>query len=983
MWLLIVNSLKGIAKKKLQMIGLIFLILVSAAVYTTMNSTLDRMDGMSEQYLQEQQVEHMTILLNETRALTREDYGTLYNAELQSQWQEIVTTMQPIDETTYNQVLTESPQTIAALDAVIRPLVEASVPEWMPDRQTVVDTQVTNFIKQRLAYLLYLFGIIDGTHPANEVNAYLFYGCMANAKNPLVTNTDPTLPWMSFCPSNRSEPEPNPDEEPQDGGSNLDELFGDSSGSTNVARLQTIMEQMSVDPKYNGDKYAILNLTMDDLAATHDFKYSLQTTKILDFAVGDDPKNYSFAVKVFDENATVNIPYLIAGRFPTATNEITVSDRFAQSNRLALQDQFEVEGVFYTVVGFAYAPDYIYPAISFNTPLYDRKRHSVVFTTQDTFDLMVGQVSKTYSARFLNYDGPPDSDELSQLTREVQRDSRVIFVLSTATISPRLSTFTMEIKNNRLFTSYFMYVLLAIAIFIIIMIMKKRIEDERLQIGVLKSLGYKTTSIAAGYLVYPVVGAVIGASLGYLLGLALQTPLIDLYKSFYNIPMDEFSMNPRYFINSLGTSLLVLVTLSYVVALYMLRHRPLQLLREGSNLKINRLTRFLAKILKPLSFKKRFKYSLASRSLGKLITITLCSFSTGLLIVLTLIGATMMNDFVEKSFAGSRYEYRVTFASIQDPTIIPDYAYDHSEEDVVLGYSMSLMGVENAQGVHREFSNRRQVSLNGIDETLQLLQVNNEKGVDLTPALYQDDGIKRIIINDTVRILYDLKVGDTLFLARRVNTGSGENYSQEISFLIAGINDSFSGLTSYVARQDLTDYLGFSNQAYNTVYTNTTQYDVMDPKISNIFRMEDLKQNIRMAIEMTNISLYIIIAFAGLMALVIISVVSNIVVDENRKHISLMKVMGYQDKEISSVILNIYTPFVVIAYLLSIPAMIGILRFIVRLLARELDFSLPIGIRLGSALLGLGVILGAYFIALFLSRRALNKVSLAEALKRE
>ncbi|MCK9199469.1 MAG: hypothetical protein M0P49_07695, partial [Bacilli bacterium] len=77
------------------------------------------------------------------------------------------------------------------------------------------------------------------------------------------------------------------------------------------------------------------------------------------------------------------------------------------------------------------------------------------------------------------------------------------------------------------------------------------------------------------------------------------------------------------------------------------------------------------------------------------------------------------------------------------------------------------------------------------------------------------------------------------------------------------------------------------------------------------------------------------------------------------------------------------TPFVLIAYLLSIPAMKGILRFIISLVARDLDFSVPIELSLQGALLGLAVIMAAYFIALSMSRKALNRVSLAEALKRE
>jgi putative ABC transport system permease protein len=96
-----------------------------------------------------------------------------------------------------------------------------------------------------------------------------------------------------------------------------------------------------------------------------------------------------------------------------------------------------------------------------------------------------------------------------------------------------------------------------------------------------------------------------------------------------------------------------------------------------------------------------------------------------------------------------------------------------------------------------------------------------------------------------------------------------------------------------------------------------------------------------------------------------------------------MKVMGYKNKDISSIVLNIYTPFVVIAYLLSIPAMISLLNYIVGLLTKDIDFAIPIGLSYEKALIGLIALLIGYYVAIKLSRKALNKVPLAVSLKRE
>ena len=69
--------------------------------------------------------------------------------------------------------------------------------------------------------------------------------------------------------------------------------------------------------------------------------------------------------------------------------------------------------------------------------------------------------------------------------------------------------------------------------------------------------------------------------------------------------------------------------------------------------------RLFNKILKFLPFNLRFKYSLAFRSIWKLLIITITSFLTGLLITLILIGYNLFNNVIDKSFAGIDYKYMV------------------------------------------------------------------------------------------------------------------------------------------------------------------------------------------------------------------------------------------------------------------------------------------------------------------------------------
>ena len=198
------------------------------------------------------------------------------------------------------------------------------------------------------------------------------------------------------------------------------------------------------------------------------------------------------------------------------------------------------------------------------------------------------------------------------------------------------------------------------------------------------------------------------------------------------------------------------------------------------------------------------------------------------------------------------------------------------------------------------------------------------------------------------------------------------------------------GASAYTIRSNLAKEFENDEMVYNIKFTNDDKYSSMSnltkeesDKIANILSIEDLQDNLKNQLSASSGSIYVVIGFASVMALVIILIIANVVVEENKKTISLMKVMGYDDKSVSSIVLNIYTPFIIIAYLLSIPVMKKLLEFIVSKLTGSMDFAIPIEFSWVKALIGLAGLLVSYFVAIFISRRTLNKVPLSVALKRE
>ncbi|MCI8445655.1 MAG: FtsX-like permease family protein, partial [Bacilli bacterium] len=257
-----------------------------------------------------------------------------------------------------------------------------------------------------------------------------------------------------------------------------------------------------------------------------------------------------------------------------------------------------------------------------------------------------------------------DSVALINTMLEAEPDT-VTIGMNTMVRLMRTDMIQMEFSSNRTFAEAFLYLLLGIAVFIILVITKKRIDDERLQIGVLKSLGYKRYQIAMSYLVYPFVGAIIGGLLGYLIGILLHGPITNIFLSFYTVPLAGFKLNSKYLINSILVPMGLLSLLSFLIAFFMLRKKPLALLKEGSNLKVNFLSKLTTKMTKLLPFESKFRYQLASRSIGKLLIVTLTSFCTGLLIILIIIGSNLFNSMIDKTFDMMKYKYMIYYNTPQ------------------------------------------------------------------------------------------------------------------------------------------------------------------------------------------------------------------------------------------------------------------------------------------------------------------------------
>lgn len=126
-----------------------------------------------------------------------------------------------------------------------------------------------------------------------------------------------------------------------------------------------------------------------------------------------------------------------------------------------------------------------------------------------------------------------------------------------------------------------------------------------------------------------------------------------------------------------------------------------------------------------------------------------------------------------------------------------------------------------------------------------------------------------------------------------------------------------------------------------------------------------------------NFMMNVLIGEASLIAFSILFVLTALTIEKNYYVISLLKVMGYQKREIHSMILNSYFIYALISALLSIPVALLTLRVII-IFAEDYGLVLPLEFEWVYIVYTLGAAVLLFFMSTFISRRKINPIPLQE-----
>jgi putative ABC transport system permease protein len=231
----------------------------------------------------------------------------------------------------------------------------------------------------------------------------------------------------------------------------------------------------------------------------------------------------------------------------------------------------------------------------------------------------------------------------------------------------------------------------------------------------------------------------------------------------------------------------------------------------------------------------------------------------------------------------------------------------------------------------------------------------------------------KVLVTRPLADKLNIRPNDTINIVNRLD-------SKEYSIKVDGIAESYVGQYIYMPLDELNSMIGFPSGSYMGLWSSE-KLDIPENKLLTVVTADEMKNALNALTQPLQSMIGTIAFMSFIIGLIVIYVVTSLTIEENKENISLMKVLGYRKKEVYSLILNSSSFIVILGYILGVPLILASMSAMYKSITKDMSITIPVTINYIYVLTGFVVIYLTYELSKLLSRRKVNKISMAEALK--
>lgn len=713
--------------------------------------------------------------------------------------------------------------------------------------------------------------------------------------------------------------------------------------------------------------------------------------KLYDNYYVEEPLDNGSTMRFFKNRQQVDKVCLMKGELPAGIGEIAIDRMYADNNNLSVGDTLRSGKRTWKITGLVALSDYSCLFQNNNDSMFDAVKFGVSVVTEEEFDSL-DQEKLQYNYSWIYDEKPKTEKEEKEVSEDLMEDMGKIVTLE-AFVSRYLNqaiTFTGDdMGGDKAMMIMLLYIIMVIMAFVFGITISNTIRKEASVIGTLRASGYTRQELILHYMTLPVLVTFVGALIGNILGYTiLKDVCADMYYGSYSLPTYVTVWNGEAF----GLTTLVPVVIMLVVNYGVLRHKlklsPLKFLRRDLSGRKQKRAIYLSPKMKIFS---RFRLRVIFQNMSNYMVLFIGILFANLLLMFGLLLPSALSHYqVEiqnNMLAKYQYMLQVPVSAVSgnkfDGLISLLEFYMDSRTDNEDAEEFSAYSLNTLPGKYKS----EEVLLYGIEPDSRYVTIdfnntkdkkdeagNKEKADNKNTANAEKESAA-VYISSAYADKFLLHVGDTITLK--------EKYEKEkYSFKIAGVYDYTAALCVFMPRSELNDIFDLGEDYYSGYFSDTELTDIKSQYIGSVVDLDALTKISRQLDVSMGSMMGMVNGFAIMIYMVLVYLLSKIIIEKNAQSISMVKILGYTNGEISKLYIMSTSLVVVFCLLLSLP----LETVIMKVLFREMMLSsisgwitLWIDPMIYVQMFAAGII--TYGIVALLEFRRVKKVPMDEALK--
>lgn len=657
----------------------------------------------------------------------------------------------------------------------------------------------------------------------------------------------------------------------------------------------------------------------------------------------EDTDDFESTFRAFGERNDIDKVCLLDGDMPKSDTDVAIDRLYAKNHDLEIGDKFGVAGKDLTISGIVALSDYSTLYQNASDMMFDNDKFGVGVMTDAGFAaLRENHLHYNYS---WSYDTAPEDDAEA---KDMAEDLMPILAEN-----GMLTNFLPEYLNQAIIFAgddmggdmsmilAFLYIVIVILAFVFSITISNNITKEANVIGTLRASGYSRGEMVRHYLIMPMLVLLVAAVVGNVLGYTwLEQIFANQYLASYGLTTYEVLLNPQAFVLTTVIPLILLFIINFVMLTVKMRISPLQFIRRD-----------LSKRKKKKAFRLNTKIPIMRRFQMRVI---FQNFPNHVMI------------FFGVFFAN----FILMFGMILQPMLVH---YQNTITDNVLSayqYILKTPAETETDGAEKfcfgsldtlpEKRSSESVSLYGVKPDSDYVKLHSSgKKVDISTAYAEKYGVEK---------------GDTITLKDPYG-------SDKYKFEVGGIYDYPSTIAVFMEQDLFRQTFDYDSDYFNAYFSDQKIKDVDDALISTEITVDDLTKTSRQLIRSMGSMMNLFLVFGALMFVLILYLLSKIIIEKNAQSISMVKILGYNNREINRIYLHSTTIVVILCILITIPISSLVMKEVVEVVFFEysgwITYYMPAVTYVEVA--ASGVI--CYAIVAFLLNRKVKKIPMSDALK--